>query len=278
MTTTLHQAREALGKRLRDLRLDARLTGRQLAELASWPGSKISKLEYGKQPPSEDDLRVWCQFCAAPEQLADLIATVRDIEAMYLEWRRMLRSGIRRRQEKSVRIEGETKAFRWYEPVIVPGLLQTADYAAAIITQVTGFYDIPDDVEASVATRMERQQILYRGDHRFHFVIAQQALKTMVGTRETMAAQLDRLITVQSMQRVSLGILPDSAPYKVPTNQFIIFDDRLVNVETVSAELAITQPREIFLYVKSFNQLAKLSVYGKPARELITTSLARYAG
>jgi transcriptional regulator with XRE-family HTH domain len=277
MSSTLHQAREALGQRLREIRKDARLTGRGLAELTGWPGSKISKIEYGKQPPSEDDLRIWCQVCETPDQLPDLLATVRDIEAMYVEWRRMLRAGIKRRQEKSIRIEGETRAFRWYEPVIIPGLLQTAEYAAAIMMHVANFYEIPDDVGISVATRMERQQILYRGDHRFHFVIAQQALKTTVGDHAIMTAQLDRLMTVQSMPRVSLGILPEHAAYKVPTNQFIIFDDRLVNVETISAELAITQPREVFLYVRSFNQLARQSVYGKDARALIGTALESFA-
>src|SRR3954454_16108614 len=80
-TSTVHQAREALGKRLRDLRRDAGLTGRGLAILAGWHSSKVSKVEYGKQSPSEEDIRVWCRLCHAEDQSADLIVTVRDIEA-----------------------------------------------------------------------------------------------------------------------------------------------------------------------------------------------------
>jgi transcriptional regulator with XRE-family HTH domain len=113
------------------LRRDAGLTGRQLALLAGWTSSKISKIEYGKQTPTEEDLRVWCQHCRTPEQVPDLVATVRNIEAMYVEWRRMLRTGTRRRQEASLTIEGETRLFRWYEPVLVPGILHTAEYAHA---------------------------------------------------------------------------------------------------------------------------------------------------
>ena len=103
MSSTVHQAKEALGNRLRDLRKDAGLTGRQLALLAGWQSSKVSKLEYGKQTPTEADIRVWCEHARAADQVADLVAAVRNIEAMYVEWRRKLRTGTRRRQQAQIR-------------------------------------------------------------------------------------------------------------------------------------------------------------------------------
>jgi transcriptional regulator with XRE-family HTH domain len=208
VTSSVHQAREALGHRLRDIRRDAGLTGRRLAALAGWHSSKVSKIEYGKQAPSEDDIRVWCHHADAREQVPDLIATIRHIEARYVEWRRMLGTGTRRRQQASRTLEAKTRLMRWYEPLLIPGLLQTAAYAATIIQRVINFYQVPDDLEAGVAARMERQQILYRGDRRFHFIIAQQALRTMVGDNETMIGQLDRLLAVMALPRVRLGILP----------------------------------------------------------------------
>lgn len=262
-----------LGHRLRDLRKDAGLTGRQLATLAGWQSSKISKIEYGKQTPTDDDIRVWCQNCEVPDQVLDLIATVRNIEAMYVEWRRMLRVGTRKRQEASISLEAQTRLFRWYEPVLAPGILHTAEYARAVLARVIDFYEIPNDLEDGVAARMERQQILYKGNHRFHFVLAQQVLLTTVGDTEVLVGQLDRLHTVLSLPRVRLGIIPATAAYRVPTNQFIMFDDRMVHVETVSAELSITQPREIFLYSKTFQELSQRAVYGQGARELIATRL-----
>lgn len=274
MSATVHQAREALGHRLRDLRRDAGLTGRQLALLAGWPNSKVSKIEYGKQTPTEADIRVWCQHCVAADQTADLIATVRHIEAMYVEWRRMLGTGTKRRQIASKNLEAQTRLFRWYEPLLVPGILHTAEYAAWVMGRVIAFYDVPDDLEAGVATRMERQQILYRGDHRFHLILAEQALLTTVGSAEVMIGQLDRLLTVLSLPRVRLGVIPARTAYRVPTNQFIMFDDRMVHVETVSAELAISQPREIALYAKAFQELAQVAVYGQAAKELIGGALS----
>lgn len=273
MPNNVHQAREALGSRLRDIRKDAGLTGRQLATLAGWHSSKVSKIEYGKQTPSEEDIRVWCTHGSAPEQTDELVIAIRDIESVYVEWRRRLRTGTKARQEKSLSIESETAVLRWYEPALVPGLLHTAEYAAAVMARVCAFYAIPKDVDAGVAARMERQQILYGTKHHFHFVLAQQALRTTVCDRETMVGQLDRIITVMSLARVRLGIIPATAPYSVPSNQFIIFDERLVQVESVSAELSITQPREIALYLRAFNELAGAAMYGRDARALIVAEL-----
>jgi transcriptional regulator with XRE-family HTH domain len=273
VTSTVHQAREALGNRLRDVRRDAGLTGRGLSVLAGWHSSKVSKIEYGKQTPSEEDIRAWCRLCRAEDQADDLIVTVRDIEAMYVEWRRRLRTGTRARQEKLISIEGETEFLRWHEPILIPGLLHTAEYATAVLARVAAFYEVPNDVEAGVSARMERQQILYSPRHRFHFVIGQQALRTLVGNWDVMTGQLDRLLSVMSMSRVRLGIIPAEAPYIVPSNQFIIFDDRLVHIEAVTAEIAVTQPREVMLYLRSFAALAKLASYDADARSIIMAEL-----
>jgi len=59
----------------------------------------------------------------------------------------------------------------------------------------------------------------------------------------------------------------------VPTNQFILYDDRLVHVETISAELTVTPPREIALYVTAFDVLARQAVYGPAARALVNAAL-----
>ncbi len=93
-----------------------------------------------------------------------------------------------------------------------------------------------------------------------------------------MIGQLDRLLTVLSLPRVSLGILPTCSEYRVPTNQFIMFDDRVVHVENVSAEVAVTQPREIALYAKAFGELAEQAVHGRAAKEFIETALTELRG
>ncbi|MCM6773394.1 helix-turn-helix transcriptional regulator [Nocardia sp. CDC159] len=269
MTGSVHQEREALGGRLRELRLDAGLSGTELARRAGWHQTKVSKIEYGKTKPTEDDIRAWCSLTGAERQLPDLIATARNIEAAYLEWRRILGTGTRRRQQASIKLESETEYLRVYHPTLVPGLLQTAEYAEGVLRSVIEFQGVPNDLDAGVAKRLERQQILYRRNHRFHFVVAEQALRTTVGNDQVMLGQLDRLHAVVGMPRVLLGIVSDTAQYRVPMQNFMIFDDKRVMVENVTAELTITQPREIALYGRAFDILVKQSVTGAGARELI---------
>ena len=88
-----------------------------------------------------------------------------------------------------------------------------------------------------------------------------------------MMGQLDRLLTLLSLPRISLGIVPARAPYRVPTNQFTIFDDKVVYVDNVSAELIITQPREVVLYLKAFQETSKSAVYGHAAKAMVSEAL-----
>ncbi|MFJ1455130.1 helix-turn-helix domain-containing protein [Nocardia sp. N2S4-5] len=278
MTSSLDEAKEALGARLRELRLEAGITGTDLAKRAGWHQTKVSKIEYGKTKPTEEDIRVWCSHTDSENQVPDLIATVRNIESAYLEWRRVLGTGVKRRQQASVKMEAETEFMRWYEPFLIPGLLQTADYAEEIIKNVIDFYRIADDLDEAVSKRLERQQILYRRNHRFHFVIAEQALHTTVGSDDVMIGQLDRLLAVTGMPRVMFGIVAAGTVYRVPISNFIMFDNRKVMVENISAEVTITQPREIGLYGRAFDTLAGQSVTGDAARTLIRQALQARTG
>jgi transcriptional regulator with XRE-family HTH domain len=84
----LQQAKQALGGRLREIRSAAGFTQRDLARLAGWHSSKASRIEYGKQMPSENDIKQWCLHCGVPDQILDLMAMVRALDEMWMEWRR----------------------------------------------------------------------------------------------------------------------------------------------------------------------------------------------
>jgi len=268
-------AREALSARLREHRTDAGLSGRQLAALAGWHFTKVSKLEGGKQHPSDEDLRTWCRHCQAPGEAADLIASAHSVASMYLEWRRQGRAGMRGPQRAKTPGYERARLFRIYEPALIPGLFQTADYATWVMAHFIGFHDLPNDLDQAVAARLERQQLLYSGDRRFVVLLEEQALHTRIGGTQTMAGQLDRLITLISLQRVSLAIIPAAAErHTTPTAGFWIFDDDTAQVETVSAELTITQYREVALYAKKFALLQRSAVTGPHARALITEAIA----
>jgi transcriptional regulator with XRE-family HTH domain len=276
LTTSADQARVSLGIRLRDIRRDAGLSGTELAHLSGWQPSKITKIEHGRQTPSEDDLRVWCEHCRALDELADLIAAVRSIETQFAEWRRIMRGGTRRRQQASAAAYERARLFRIYEPAVVPGLLQTREYAVAILLTFIDFVRVPEDAEEGAAARLERQRVLTHGDRRFHMLLGEQALCTNVGGAEVMAGQLEHLLAVLKLPRLRLGIIPMNAPYRVPLNNgFWILDETLVQFDTYSAELSLIRPDEIALYGRAFERLAALAVYGAEARGIIVKALDR---
>jgi hypothetical protein len=208
--------------------------------------------------------------CDAEDHITDLIATVRAIESMYIEWQRHMRTGLKRSQSASVPLYERTKLFRGYENTVIPGLFHTAEYAAAIFGFWNEFLDLPNDVDEAVAARMERQRVLYTGNRRFVFVLEEQTLRTRVGDTDVMFGQLDRLLAVMSLPRVSLGIIPASGErHCLAQGSFWIFDEGRVAVEGVSAGLDITQPREIAVHAKAFALLQQSAVYGSAARNLI---------
>lgn len=276
MTTSADQARAALGIRLRDLRRDAGLSGTELARLAGWQSSKVSKIEHGRQTPSEEDLHVWCERCRALGQLPDLIAAARSIETQFAEWRRIMRGGSRRRQQASAAAYEKARLFRIYEPAVIPGLLQTREYAVAVLATFVDFVRVPDDAEEGADARLARQRVLTHGDRHFYMVLGEQALYTDVGGPDVMAPQLKHLLAAIALPRLRLGIIPTAAPYRVPLhNGFWILDEALAQFDTYSAELSLIRPDEIAIYAQAFERLAALAVYGAEAEAMITQALKR---
>lgn len=90
-----------------------------------------------------------------------------------------------------------------------------------------------------------------------------------------MIGRLDRLLAITGLPRVTLGIVPAASEIPFPPTNFSMFDNTTVLVEGVSAELTITQPREIDVYGRAFDTLAEVSVTGEDARELIRAALDR---
>jgi transcriptional regulator with XRE-family HTH domain len=273
--SSFQRAREALGVRLRELRRDGRLTGRQLAAAHGWHPSKVSKIEGGKQTPSEDDLSAWARACGRPELTGELIASLRTLEGQYVEFRRMFRAGQRAMQDAISEIEGDTAFLRNFESVFVPGLLQTPEYARSRLAEQLDEIGAADDVDEAVAARMQRQQVLYRTGRRFHFVITEAVLRYRLCPPEVLAGQLDRLVSLSTLTTIRFGVIPFEAQLPVaPVHGFYLYDERMVQVEHLTAELKLTQPSEIGTYIRFFGQLAETARYGAGARAIITRALA----
>ncbi|WP_067474521.1 helix-turn-helix domain-containing protein [Actinomadura hibisca] len=271
----VQRARRELAARVREIRLDARLTARALSEAAGWHESKTSRIESAKQALTEEDIRTWCRVCGAEEQIPDLIAASRTAERAYIEWKRLNRSGLRRIQESRVPLYEQTRLTRVYSSNVVPGFFQTPAYATALLGSITSFLGVPDEVEQAVEVRIARNRVLYEGDHRFGIVLEEGVLRHRIGDAEAMAGQLGHLLAMMSLPSVSLTVIPFSASQREmwPVETFTIFDDHRVHVELLSAQVTVTAPSEIGLYVKAFGKMSDLAVSGSEARSLITSAI-----
>ena len=269
------QARQALGARLGEIRKDAGLTGRALAELCGWHEAKVSRIEHARTAPSADDIRLWCQHCGASAETDNLLASLRSVSDMFVEWRRMERTGLKRAQEAVLPLWERTRIFRAYSGWLIPGVVQTPAYTRAILRAIAIRRGLPDDTDEAADVRADRLRLLREGDHRFFVVMEESLLRTVIGGVDVMAGQLGHLITVASLPSVSLGIIPMGLERDViwPVEDFWIFDERQVNVELVSGWLTLTQPREIAMYTKAFSDLSDLAVRGAKARALITKAI-----
>lgn len=274
-SSSVQQAREALGARLREIRKDSGLTARELASRAGWHESKCSRIENGRTTPSDDDLSTYTRHCGAEDQTPDLIATARNIEGAYVEWRRMERSGLRRAQESVIPLWERTRHFRAYSSWLIPGPLQTRAYIEALLTAIRDRRSLPDDLDAAIQVRVDKQRVLHEGARRFAVILEESVLRHRIGGADTMAGQLGHLLSLATLPNVSLGVVPLSANRSAlwPVEDFWIFDDAQVSVELVSAFLTITQPHEIGMYAHTFADFAELAVYGAPARSLITSAI-----
>jgi transcriptional regulator with XRE-family HTH domain len=270
MASAAQRAKAAFGDRLREIRQDAGLTGRQLADLTGFHFTKVSRVEHGAQALSDTDIRTWCHACQAADQIPSLIAQARTADSMYREWKRQARSGLRRLQEAVETLYDRTRLFRIHEHWSIPGLLQTAAYSTASLAYWASLLDLPDDSEAATSARLEHQRILRSGQHQFRFLLSEQTLRTRIGTTETMVEQLDRVLGVMSLANISLGIIPATAGLGAHTQTaFWIFDNDLVKVETLTAALDITRPDEIEIYATVFGQMRDQARFGAGAKALI---------
>ncbi|MFF7726305.1 helix-turn-helix domain-containing protein [Streptomyces sp. NPDC008001] len=274
-SSSVEAARKAVAAKLREVRLDAGLTGHELAVRCGWNKSKSSRVENARTPPSDADIRAWCAACDADDQAADIIAASRTADSMYLEWKRLQRTGLRRLQESRIPLYERTKLHRGYASHVVPGLFQTPAYASALLSVIRRFHGTPDDTAEAVDARMARARVLQEAGHRFTLLIEESVLRYRIGDAETMAGQLGHLLSVMSLPAVSVGIIPFTAQGRGmwTLEGFNIFDDERVHVELLTAQVTVTAPGEVAMYVKAFSELRDLAVYGAPARAVVTAAL-----
>jgi hypothetical protein len=167
-----------------------------------------------------------------------------------------------------------TSLFRIYEHNVIPGLFQTAAYCAAMLSFWIGFLDAPDDLDAAVAARMERQRVIYQRRQAVRRRAGGTGIADLVrhrrGTGRATGPTAGGDVGTDGLARIIPMMTERTA---VASAGFWIFDDSLVALETPTASIEVTRPQEIELYARMFEHLKASAVYGAAARALIIRTL-----
>jgi transcriptional regulator with XRE-family HTH domain len=264
---------DGLPGRLHAMRVQAGLSGKQLGDEHGWAQSKVSRIESGKQLPSEDDLRAWVRSCQAdPGVVDELLALREEARVARATFRSRMAQGQQQVQASYNDIVASARVIRHFETVYVPGLLQVPDYARRVFREMIALHDLEiDDVDAAVATRMQRQQALYDPGKTFEFLLAEPVLRWLICPPAVMRAQLDRLQTVIGLDRVRFGVLPMGVELgTTPQNSFQIYvsEEPLAVVETFTGE-TFMQGDQAAAYGRALDRMWEEALTGERARERI---------
>jgi hypothetical protein len=268
-TTT---ARRELGEELRRLRGERK--GAVVARALGWSESKLSRIETARTGIRDADLD---RLLATIEAPADDRRRLRELarRGRARVWWTPYRSSLTEPYDEYVALEAEASLLCEWEAQVVPGLLQTDEYARAVIE--AGADRSEDDViETRVMLRMNRQKVLRREEPpRLCLVIDEAVLHRDVGGRVVMRRQMERLLEAGRRPGIELQVLPFSAGvHGALAGSFLIVefgDDRpaIVHSEGLTGGVFRTREAELAIYRKVFADLRDRSLSREASRELI---------
>ncbi|MET8561855.1 helix-turn-helix transcriptional regulator [Streptomyces flaveolus] len=196
-----------LGKRLQELREAAGLSREEAARVLRVASATVRRMEMAEVALKIPYVQVLVTTYGVPEEEADAFVRLAE-EANQPGWWQRFHDVLPDWFSLYVSLEGAARVIRSYEPHFVPGLLQTEEYARAVLEAGTIGQTSPETVERHVSLRMERQRLLEREDPPHLWVIMDETvLRRPVSMRpEVLRDQLDRLLEYARRDRVTLQI------------------------------------------------------------------------
>jgi transcriptional regulator with XRE-family HTH domain len=252
----------------------AGLTREEAARRLEWSTSTIFRIETGRSRPQPGNVRVLLDLygIAGPER-DGLVQLAR--EARQPGWWHSFRDVLTDPYEVYIGLEAGAALIRNFEPTVVPGLLQTEDYAR--MTLRNGPRELNrDDVERRVQVRMARQRILARDDRpRLWAVIDEAVIRRIVGDGDAMRAQLRYLSEATEQGRTTIQVVPFSAgAHAGTTGPFVLLnfpepDPDVVYVETLAGDIYLEQPDDVNRYSIAFDRLLAAAMHPDDSVRLI---------
>lgn len=252
-----------LGAELRALREEARLSGRALGQRLGWSQAKVSRIEKADVRASVEDVQALLDHLrVSVRRRRELLALAREASDAAGRWRPSHRSGPRKLRAQLDTLVRTAADVRHFQPTTVPGLLQTAEYArhAVQLADLTGDHD----VDGLVAAQLTLQRILFEPDcPPYHFLLGEAVLRDYPdAAAELHRAQLDRIVSVAGLPRVTVQVLPANAPNAaLGRHGFRIYDftdpdePPVVFLETIGGEMTVHERVNVEVFVATWQRL-----------------------
>lgn len=269
--------RRRLGAALRRLREDAGLSTTEVAEQLGWSHSKVSRIETAKSPVTATDVQALLDHYEVPDPEAQALLRLAR-EAKQRGWWHSYSEVLPEWFESYLGLEAEASKISSYEPLVIPGLLQTENYATAVLG-AHALRTTPDEIERSVELRRARQSRLNRdGDPIvLDVVIGEAALRQLVGGPGVMVEQMKHLLEVQKLPNITIRVLPFTAgAHPALHGAFTVLefpsseDPRVVYIDNLSSSLYLEAIREVGLYRLTFQQLQQQALQPDESTQMIT--------
>ncbi|ALO09469.1 Transcriptional regulatory protein [Streptomyces venezuelae] len=270
-----------LGAELRRLREDRGMTGTQVAAELLISQAKVSHMETGRRAVSPRDVRDLCVLYGVTDQhLVDHLTALARESSRQGWWH----SYGDIPHSVYLDLEAVATSIRAYESMVIPGLLQTPAYAAAVIEETIPLVTVAQ-AAARLKVRLRRQYRIYDLARRLHLwvVLDESALRRVVGSREIMREQLEHLHALSTEPHITVEVLPHSAgAHPGLTGQFSLLEfsdtrEAVVYLERFTSGLCLAKASDVQQYSVTHARLRALALAPEQSRHFITDAIKLYA-
>ncbi|MBF6238860.1 helix-turn-helix domain-containing protein [Nocardia otitidiscaviarum] len=282
--------RRQLGRYLREGRMESNLTIAEAAALMEWSESKLQRLETGNAEKIRVlDIRELCRIYDFDDEFTAALvglAQQSNVKSWWHEYDSLVPEGF----DMYVGLESSARTLISYQPDLVPGLLQTPDYARVLIADY--WPDAPrEQIDRRLQLRVRRQHLLTRkrSPAVFDVVLHETALRRVVGTPRIMSAQLRRVADMSTLPTITVRVLPFSAgvPSGHTVGPFVILefgrdprhrpvDPTVVYLENYLGDLYLEKQAAVDRYREAYHALQHAALDEASSRDLLRKAAKEY--
>jgi len=277
-------ARRRLSQALRAARDDTGRTQEQAADALDWSISKMIRIENGKTKPTVTDVKALLQLygVTGDRKVAEFVDLARAMRqrSWWMEYRDQLPAGY----AEYVALEADASSLSFFQPLVVPGILQTSDYARAILRTGTmeGLSEHDQELRATVRQIRRQRLVQSLSRPRINVIMDEAVLLRVAGSAAVMREQLDYLVSLGADPKISIRVLPFSAGIHAIAGAFIIMqfpaesDPDLVYSESALTQPAIVDRTDAGPYWRAFRWLESVSLSAAESRRFIAAAAKRF--